>query len=187
MPVMLDKFRSIFRRKQADVPIINDGAGNRPSITVRYVSSLGPASWSSRDYHSFAAQYAKNSDVYACVSLISTTAKQVKWNTEPGSPSLRSVDLLKKSGGPQFVEAWCSSMLIGGNGYVEIGRNGAGEPVALYLLSPDRVTAQTNMTGAASDARHPQVTMWKVRNARGYPYPVAVEDMLHSKLFNPRD
>src|SRR5512145_2991509 len=155
MPVMLDKFRSIFRRKQADVPIINDGAGNRPSITVRYVSSLGPASWSSRDYHSFAAQYAKNSDVYACVSLIATTAKQVKWNTEPGSPSLRSVDLLKKSGGPQFVEAWCSSMLIGGNGYIEIGRNqvGTGEPVSLYLLSPDRVTAKTGIDQSSTDRR----------------------------------
>lgn len=239
MPIVLDRFRSIFRRKQADVaipndhpsmqrvihdrdgmphlngpllmaqqaraevaalkaqlasksadetPIINDGAGNRPSIRVTVAPSLGAPAWGGpSDYGSLANQYAANSDVYACVSLISGTAKQVKWDTEPGSSAKASVALLKQSGGPQFIEAWCSSILIGGNSYIEITRNAAGDIYRIYLLSPDRVTAKTNQTGKADVARRPEVTMWNVRDARGYPYAVAPEDMVHSKLFNPLD
>jgi HK97 family phage portal protein len=187
MPQVLDRFRNLFR-KQADVPIINDGRGNLPSITVRYVSPLGAPSWSSRDYAGFATQgYSKNSDVYACISLIATAGKQVKWDTEPGSPSIESVKLLAKAGGPTFIEHWLSFLLISGNAFVEIGRNAQGQPVALYLIPPDRVHAKTNVTTEGEDARYPKVTMWHVRNARGYPYPVAPADMMHSKLFNPLD
>jgi HK97 family phage portal protein len=237
---VLDRFRSFFRRKQADVPIpsdhpsmqrvihdrdgvpylnapllmaqqaraevaalkaqlasksadetpiINDGAGNRPSIRVTIAPSLGTPAWGGpSDYGSLANQYAANSDVYACVSLISGTAKQVRWNTEPGSSAKASVDLLMQSGGPQFIEAWCSSILIGGNSYIEIRRGRLEDPgIEVRLLSPDRVTAITNQTGEAVDTRYPKVTMWKVRDARGYPYAVAPEDMVHSKLFNPLD
>jgi HK97 family phage portal protein len=188
MPLVLDKFRNIFRRKQADVPIINDGMGNRPSITVRYVTPGAPI-WTSRDYSGFARTgYQTNSDVYACVSLIAGAGKQVKWDLEPGSVSKESVGLLVKGGGPEFIEYWLSFLLLSGNAYIEIGRNGAGKPVSVYLLSPDRVTAMTNVNQAdVADTRRPQVTMWKVRDARGNPYPVAPSDMLHSRLFNPLD
>lgn len=83
-------------------PIINDGAGNLPSIRV--TGSWGswgmPAAfWTPRDYASQAWQgYQRNSDVYACVSLIANAAKQVKWWDGSGNTkSLLPEDVLAKS------------------------------------------------------------------------------------------
>jgi HK97 family phage portal protein len=78
-------------------------------------------------------------------------------------------------------------LLLSGNDYIEIGRNDAAAPVALYLLQPDRVSAKTNLSTDAEYTRHPAVTMWGVRDAKGNPYPVAPADMVQSKLFNPLD
>ena len=183
---VLTRALNFFRRKQADVPVINDGAGNKPSITVRYVTP-GSANWTSRDYAGFVRQgYQTNSDVYSCISLISSAAKQVKWDLEPGSVSKESVALLIKAGGPQFIEYWCSYILLSGNCFIEIGRNAQGKPVSVYLLPPDKVSAKTNMNSSeAVDTRRPQVTMWRVVDARGQAYPVMPGDMVHSKLFNP--
>lgn len=62
------------------VPIINDGRGNLPTVTVRSGSGLGSAAWTAREYSRMAVQgYQWNSDVYACVSLIAAAGKQVKW------------------------------------------------------------------------------------------------------------
>lgn len=190
----LDRALSLFglRRKQTDgdsPPIVNDGRGNRPSITVRYAATFGQATWTERTYEYMArAGYQHNSDVYACVSLIATAGKQVKWDTSAGSQSKASIALLAKSGGPSFIEAWLSYILLSGNDYIEIGRNAAGTPIQLYLLQPDRVTAKTNVnTADAIYTRQPRVEAWKVRDARGMPYPVLPPDMLQSKLFNPLD
>jgi len=66
--------------RKADVPIINDGAGNRPSVTVTASTGLPSAMWTGRDYGNMAtAGYQLNSDVYACISLIAAAGKQVKW------------------------------------------------------------------------------------------------------------
>jgi HK97 family phage portal protein len=173
-----------FRTKQADVPIINDGRGNRPSVTVRYVGGFGiGASWT-RDYPAMAqAGYGENTDVYACVSLIAQAGKQVKWDSSPGSRSRASLDLLKAAGGPNVIEEWLSYLLLSGDAFIEIERNFRQQPAALYLLSPAIVTAIAN-----DAARHPgEVAMWKSRDARGIPYPVLPVDMVHSKLFNPFD
>src|SRR3954466_15812669 len=127
------------------VPIINDGAGNRPTVRVRYVSTLGTAAWSSHDYESMAqAGYVNNSDVYACVSLIASAGKQVKWDSSPGSGSLASLKLLKEAGGPNYIEAWLSYLLLAGNAYTQIGRNAAGSINGLHSLSPAIVTAVPN-------------------------------------------
>ena len=186
MPVMLDKFRSIFRRKET-APILNDGRGNLPTVTVRYGPMLPGASWTGRDYGSMVgASYAVNSDVYACVSLIAQTAKQVRWDTSPGSTSRASVALLDKAGGPTFIENWVSYILLSGNAWSEIGRNASGTPVSLYLIQPDKVTPITNVTTPnPEETRRPKVLVWRVRDVKGMPFPVAVEDMLHSKTFNP--
>src|SRR4029077_16233202 len=63
-----------------ETPIINDGAGNLPTIRVVRGQGLGTAVWSGVGYEAMAtAGYERNSDVYACISLIAAAAKQVKW------------------------------------------------------------------------------------------------------------
>jgi HK97 family phage portal protein len=79
MPIV-DKVLSRFGlARKGEVPIINDGRGNLPSVTVRG-GGLGSAAWTSREYDRMATYgYQWNSDVYACVSLIAAAGKQVKW------------------------------------------------------------------------------------------------------------
>lgn len=184
-------------------PIINDGRGNLPSVRVRYVSTFGGGGdWSGRDYETLAAQgYKSNSDVYACVSLIAQAGKQVKWTGAEKSDGAESIRLLKEAGGASFIEAWLSYLLLSGNAYIEVGRNSAGVPFNLYLLSPAIVTVATT-TAAAHRVEAELVEMWKAKDGRGHPYPVlpypvlpsdrrkAPGDypyMVHSKLFNPTD
>lgn len=83
-------------------PIINDGAGNLPSVRVFGTwGSYGMpgAIWTPRDYASQAySGYQRNSDVYACVSLIEHAAKQVKWWDGSGATkSLQASEVLAKS------------------------------------------------------------------------------------------
>jgi HK97 family phage portal protein len=98
---VLDKFLSRFRRK-ADVPIIHDGGSNEPSIRV-YGSTtsygMPGAQWTSEGYQHYAREgYGKNSDVYSCVSLIGSAAKQVKWaDGRTGSKCLTPVETLAKA------------------------------------------------------------------------------------------
>lgn len=201
MPVF-DKVLNRFglQRKQ-EVPIINDGRGNRP--TVRIMGTFGStAVWEAHSYEQMAqAGYRGNSDVYACISLIATAAKQVTWETKGTDASLKLLDSggatpsqpaargLTQSYGPSFVEAWISYLLLSGNAYIEIGRTSPGAPPAsIYLLSPAIVKAKTNREGSSAiDTHQVRVEMWKVDDVRGIPYPVSPQDMVHSKLFNPVD
>jgi len=69
-----------FLRGQKSAPIINDGAGNLPTIRVVGGTGLPAAQWTNRGYSQMAqAGYKNNSDVYACISLIAAAGKQVKW------------------------------------------------------------------------------------------------------------
>jgi HK97 family phage portal protein len=177
---------SIATKQSDSPPSLNTPGGNRPSVTVRYVTPGAPT-WMNRDYASYARNaYAMNSDVYSCISLIASAAKQIK--IDDTGKGRASAELLKKAGGPTFIEYWISYLLISGNAYIEIGRNGSGQPVSVYLLSPDRVTAQTNInTPGASDTYRPEVRMWKVLDAKGIPRFLAPSEIIHSRLFNPLD
>jgi len=187
---MIDRVLSYFR-KQGDPPappILNTPHGpysNRPSVTVRHVATFtsfgGVATWTERDYpHLAYSGYVRNSDVYACVSLIAQTAKQVQWNENKKPAAQDSAEFIEAMGGPQFIESWMSYLLLAGNAYVVIGRNGSKEPVLLNLIQPDMVTPKYNF-----DGQYPAIQMWRVLDARGVPYFVAPEDMWHAKLFNP--
>jgi len=237
MPV-LDRVISRFRRRDSaalsivpkEVPIINDGAGNRPSITITgTVTGLPPASWTPWTYVPQVTEgYVRNSDVYACVSLIAQAAKQVKWWTgnqdqramlsaedrykaiggsfagldilpdaqartnflKAVSPA-ESIKLLTRAGGPDFIEAWVSYLLLSGNDYWEVERV-QGRPSMLFLLRPDAVSAWP----INYDARHAVdvVQAWKVRSPYGrtrqlIPYTAERPkgDLIQSKLFNPLD
>jgi len=81
MPV-IDKVlsRMGLARKAGEVPIINDGDRNLPTIRVVRGQGLAEPVWTGKGYDAMAvAGYGLNSDVYACISLIASAAKQVKW------------------------------------------------------------------------------------------------------------
>jgi HK97 family phage portal protein len=107
---MLDKILDRFGlSRKADPPapeIINDGGRNLPSIRILKGPYQVPGAgggyggwglgYSSLDYETQALQgYSRNSDVFACVSLIAEAASQVKWwDDTPGSKSLTPLELL---------------------------------------------------------------------------------------------
>src|SRR4030095_5263606 len=69
----------------------------------------------------------------------------VKLNANPRA----SIALLTKAGGAAFIENWLSYLLLSGNDYMEIERNGGKAPSMIYLQRPDRVTAVIKPVGAA--------------------------------------
>jgi HK97 family phage portal protein len=80
MPVIDKVLSRIGLGRKQEVPIINDGAGNLPTIRVIGGTGLPAAQWTQRGYAAMVGTgYQSNTDVYACVSLIASAGKQVKW------------------------------------------------------------------------------------------------------------
>ena len=98
---MLDKVRTLFGLSRKEVPIIHDGGSNEPSIRVYggVTSGMPGAQWTSEGYQHYAREgYGRNSDVFACVSLISSAGKQVKWaDGRTGSKCLTPTETLAKA------------------------------------------------------------------------------------------
>lgn len=152
---------------------------------------LGNAVWTPRDYGRLTEQsYQRNVDVFACVSLIAGTAKQIPWmvTTGPGGAAVpESHPLLRLLRNPNerdsessFKEAAIAYLLISGNSYIE--RNGGTEttpPAFLYAHRPDLI----------------RVIKGSIRNmVGGYEYkngaaPILFQEweMLHLRLFHPLD
>lgn len=90
----------IERKANGEVPVINDGMGNIPTIRV-YGSNYGmpAAMWTPREYqHAASAGYRKNSDVYACVDLIASAGKQCKfWDGSGNSKAVSPPEILIKA------------------------------------------------------------------------------------------
>lgn len=225
MPV-IDKVLGRFGLARKETPIINDGRGNLPSIRVTGGTGLGVASWTGHQYDKMAAAgYCYNSDVFACVSLIASAGKQVKWwdgggasksITSPadlckaigqhpdrllvgGDEQKRaafikatanpraSIALLTRAGGAAFIENWLSYLLLSGNDYMEIERNGGRLPSMLYLQRPDRAMAVLRAPGAVVQANEQELVMaWRI-TAYAASRIVPPADVVHSKLFNPTD
>lgn len=87
---------------------------------------------------------------WACVSVISRTVAALPWGvfekTQAGrKPVFGTVDwLLNNQPNPEMTamsmrEAMISHVLNWGNGYAEIQKDLAGRPIALWLMTPDRV------------------------------------------------
>src|SRR4029078_1988952 len=191
MPVM-EKVLSRFglARKNGEVPIINDGRGNLPSVRIVQGFGLGTAQWTTRDYGQMAEQgYTQNSDVYACVSLIAGTAKAVRWD-ESGKGA-ESAKLYADSGGSELMEQWISYLLLSGNDYLEIDRFGgetdtSGPIRRVYLLGRDRVRANVAKSASKTDEAT-LVESWAVTAYNQRRAAVPVQNIVHSKLFNPTD
>jgi HK97 family phage portal protein len=200
---VLDKFlnrlgfsrNGVSRKANGEVPIIHDGGSNEPSVRVygSWASGMPMASWTPHAYPQAArAGYMSNSDVYACVSLIASAGKQVKW--DDSGKYAASGNLLKDIGGPSFVEYWLSYILLSGNAFIEVVRpNKTADISAIYLISPELVSAEVNHGAVRAEQA---VNYWKVRAGHGYQRPPIYPfdpkkkqefSIVQSKLFNPLD
>lgn len=215
---MLEKVlnRIGLRRKDAsEPPIFNDGRGNLPSIRVFPGGGMPGAVWTPWAYYDQAREgYQRNADVYACISLIATAGKQVKWwDGSGGSKSLTPRDLLAK----QVIPAGAlASAAIGAAAkaanpqasialLVKAGGAAFIENWLSYLLLAGNVYIEVERLGSREPAavflnRPDRVSVppgakpvrgkpleWQVRTAYGTTYAVPAANMVQSKLFSPLD
>lgn len=166
-----------------EVPIINDGDRNLPTVTITGGFTAGTLS--AYTYGTYARNaYQINSDVYACVSLIATAAKQIRWDVARSNASLKLMEGAP-GGAVGFLESWISYLLLAGNSFIEIVPGQTQNSVArVYNDQPDLVIAQpTDVSYATGRA---VVTKWTVKTSP-VARPVPAENIVHSKLFSPLD
>lgn len=88
------------------------------------------------------------------------------------------------SAGQPLLETLASHLLLHGNGYVQIMRDGAGQPIELFALRPERITVQPGADG------WPVAYLYKV-GEQSVSLPVMDEDgwpqIIHIRSFNPDD
>jgi HK97 family phage portal protein len=118
---------------------------------------------------------------WACVNVIARTVAALPWHVyERSSAGREPVNgmvawLLNNQPNPEitafsFREALMAHVLNWGNGYAEIQRDGAGRPVALWLLTPDRVCVERDASGAI---------VYEVRGHDGAQSTLSQGDVLH--------
>lgn len=98
-------------------------------------------------------------------------------------PDLRAL-VSATSAGQSLIETLASHLLLHGNGYVQVMKDGRGKPVELFALRPDRITVQPGPDG------WPAAFLYKVSD-RTITLPVCDEDgwpnVIHLKSFHPVD
>jgi len=153
---------------------------------------LGRAAvWSRQDYLTLEKEgYEKCMAVYSCVTLIARTAAGIEFKAiaKDGSDldTHPVLDLLARpnqyDGKRQFLAKRFSYLLLSGNSYIQAARTGPSfPPGALFLPMPHRMYIVPG-TGAQL------VGSYEYRSQTGaIPVPIAVEDILHSRLFHPTD
>ena len=88
------------------------------------------------------------------------------------------------SAGQSLLETLAAQLLLHGNGYVQVMRDGSGQPVELFALRPERVSVVAGADG------WPTAYKYKVGDRA---IDLAVEDeggwpqVIHLKAFNPAD
>jgi HK97 family phage portal protein len=88
------------------------------------------------------------------------------------------------SAGQSLLETLAAQLLLHGNGYVQIVRDGAGQPIELFALRPERISVVASADG------WPAAYKYKVGDRT---IDLAVEDeggwpqVIHLKAFNPAD
>lgn len=123
--------------------------------------------------------------VWACVRVISEDIAGLPWHVMerragggmvpvPDDPSdwLLSMQASPETSAFTFREVLLAHCLLRGNGYAEIERDGAGRPVWLWLLTPDRVEPMR-----AADGR----IVYEVRNPTGGNTYLEADEIFHLK------
>jgi HK97 family phage portal protein len=101
----------------------------------------------------------------------------------PTDPTLLAL-VSATSAGQSLLETLAAQLLLHGNGYVQVLKDGAGKPVELFALRPERVSIQPGPDG------WPTAFLYKVGD-RTLTLPLADEDgwpnVIHLKAFHPTD
>lgn len=101
----------------------------------------------------------------------------------PCDPRLAAL-VTATSAGQSLLETLASQVLLHGNGYVQVIKDGAGRPVELFALRPDRVSV------VAGEDGWPQAYAYKV-GERSLTIPGEDEDggpnLIHVRSFHPAD
>lgn len=87
---------------------------------------------------------------------------------DPASDNRAALALVSAtSAGQGLLETLAAQILLHGNGYVQVMRDGGGKPVELFALRPDRVGSdRLDVTGAAFAAGEaPTVPLVEIREA----------------------
>ncbi|MGP7796953.1 phage portal protein [Sphingomonas sp. CLY1604] len=87
-----------------------------------------------------------------------------------------------RSGGQVLLESVAAQLLLHGNAYVQVLRDGEGGAAALYALRPERVAVEVDAAGWPTAYRY-QVGERRVRLDAEGPRP----DVVHIRSFNPVD
>src|SRR5262245_48421412 len=214
MPVVQNLLSRFGLSRKADEPIINDGRGNLPSIRVFPGGGMPGAVWTPWAYLEQAREgYQRNTDVYACISLIATAGKQVKWWDGGGnSKSITPPELLAKQVIPAaaladpkigaeakaanpvpsitlLAKAGGASFIENWLSYVLLSGNGYIEIERLrgapWAVFLDRPDRVRLPPGAKPVRGVP--AEWRVYNAYGTWTDKPAADIVQSKLFNPLD
>lgn len=124
------------------------------------------------------------SAVWACVRIISEGVAILPWHVQANEGDKRIIKrdhpvdyLLHKQPNLEtssfiFRETITAHALVHGNGYAEIERTRSGDPVALWIITPDRVTPKRDSQGRL---------YYEIRNEDGSTTDLPAEDMFHLK------
>ena len=101
----------------------------------------------------------------------------------PLVPSDANALVSATSAGQSLLETLAAQLLLHGNGYVQVMRDGAGQPVELFALRPERVSVVAGADG------WPAAYQYKVGDTA---LTIPVEDngwpqVIHLKAFHPAD
>ena len=92
--------------------------------------------------------------------------------------------VLKLVQGPALLETLAAHLLLHGNGYIQVVRDGTGRPVELFALRPERVSVVAGADGWPAAYRYTvgeKVLTLPVEDEDGWP------SVIHLRAFHPAD
>lgn len=161
--------------------ILKRGFNGKQTETVKLSVPGGlRASWTQRAYSPLIKEgYEKNVIVYRCISMIARGIASVPWLLYMNDIALTEhplLNLLKRpnegDSGASFWEAVVTYFLLSGNAYIHVVKNGAGLPVELQVLRPEKVRVLTHDGSGVA----------------GYEYDgqrLAKANVIHLRMLNP--
>lgn len=148
---MKRNFFSALRRAPQGSHPPEQKSGTQPLVALELSRQ---ASWTPTSFTALASQaYQRNPIAYRCVRMIAEIAASVPLTVYRRGRALTDDPAARclRQGGPgmtaiDVMEAFYGYLLVGGNGYLELGLI-SGQPSALFALRPDRVNIKTGAGG----------------------------------------
>jgi len=158
-----------------------------------HFSNLAPATWSKRNYESFAREaYKMNVIAYSAINRIANAVASIEWQIRLPSGELvydhPYLDLVARpnpnQSGSEWWRARISYLLLSGNLYDELVLDSRNRPAELWPLRPDRMTIIEGTTGLPAGFIY-KVGQQKIRYA--VDQTTGDGPVRQTKLFHPTD